>query len=208
MDALRPLLSFDRCNHQGVTLVNSGETKVGVVRFLLIWSSLSPVFLLWAVRGTSAFDDKVFVPFCVVLFLAPSLVLWLLWRRNVRIGNTRTIEVRSAQDPKDHLLTYLFAMLLPLWQAGLGTPRDLYATLAALLLILFVFWHMGLHYLNVLFAVWGYRVYTVQAGAGGDNQKLLTYAVISKRSQISAGGAPLTGYRLGGNVLVDKATHD
>lgn len=181
---------------------------MSAVRFLLIWSSLSPVFLLWALRGTAAVPDKIFVPICLALFLVPSVVLWLLWRRNVHIENTRTIEIRSAQDPKDHLLTYLFAMLLPLWQAGLGTPRDLYASFAALLLIIFVFWHMGLHYMNVLFAVRGYRVYTVQAGAEGDNQKLLTYAVISKRSHIPVGGAVLTGYRLGGNVLVDKATHD
>lgn len=181
---------------------------MGVVRFLLIWSSLSPVFLLWALRGTGAFADKAFVPICIALFAAPSLALWLLWRRNVDIGNVRTIEVRTSQDPKDHLLTYLFAMLLPLWQAGMSTPRDLYATLAALVLVIFVFWHMGLHYMNVLFALRGYRVYTVQAGDAGDNQKLLTYAVISKRSHIPAGGAPLTGYRLGGNVLVDKAKHD
>lgn len=103
-------------------------------------------------------------------------------------------------------------MLLPLYQASLGSVRDIYATLFALGLILFVFWHMGLHYMNVLFAISGYRIYTVQAGDEGsgssDNFKMLTYAVISKRSHIPTGGAPLTGYRLGGNVLVDRATHD
>lgn len=184
---------------------------MGLVRFLLIWSSLSPVFLLWGLRGTTTVPDKIFVPVCLGLFAVPSFVLWLLWRRNVSTDNVRTVEVRTTQDPKDHLLTYLFAMLLPLWQGGLGTPRDLYATLFALVLVLFVFWHMGLHYMNVLFALRGYRVYTVQAGDAGegdDNHRLLTYAVISKRSHIPAGGAPLTGYRLGGNVLVDKATHD
>ena len=184
---------------------------MGLVRFLLIWSSLSPVFVLWALRGTTAISDKIFVPICLGLFAVPSIVLWLLWRRNVATDNVRTVEVRVTQDPKDHLLTYLFAMLLPLWQGGLGTPRDLYATLFALVLVLFVFWHMGLHYMNVLFAFRGYRVYTVQAGNAGegdDNHRLLTYAVISKRSHIPAGGTPLTGYRLGGNVLVDKAAHD
>lgn len=182
---------------------------MGLVRFLLIWSSLSPVFLLWALRGTAAVADKIFVPVCIGLFAVPSLILWLLWRRNVDTGNVRTIEIRVTQNPQDHLLTYLFAMLLPLWQGGLGTPRDIYATLFALVLVLFVFWHMGLHYMNVFFAVRGYRVFTVQAGdTADDNQGFVTYAVISKRSHIPAGGAPLTGYRLGGNVLVDKATHD
>lgn len=185
---------------------------MGLVRFLLIWSSLSPVFLLWALRGTTAIPDRVFTPACLGLFAIPSLILWLLWRRNVSTGNVRTIEVRATQDPKDHLLTYLFAMLLPLYQAGLGSTRDIYATLLALALILFVFWHMGLHYMNVLFAVRGYRIFTVQAGddpsGANNNFRLLTYAVISKRSHIPAGGTALTGYRLGGYVLVDKATHD
>ena len=185
---------------------------MGLVRFLLIWSSLSPVFLLWALRGTTAIPDKIFVPGCLGLFLVPLVALWLLWKRNVATGNVRTIEVRATQDPKDHLLTYLFAMLIPLWQGSLGTTRDIYATLFALTLVLFIFWHMGLHYMNLVFAIGGYRVYTVLAGdAGGgdgDNHKLLTYAVISKRSDIPAGGAALTGYRLGGNVLVDKAAHD
>jgi hypothetical protein len=191
--------------------LSSKEAGVGLVRFLLIWSSLSPVFLLWGMRGTTAIPDKIFAPVCVGLFVVPSLVLWFLWRRNAAIGNVRTIEIRYSQDPKDYLLTYLFAMLLPLWQGGLDSIRDVCATLFALALVLFVFWHMGLHYMNVLFAIRGYRVYTVQAGdpgGGDDNRKLLTYAVISKRSHIPAGGAPLTGYRLGGNVLVDKATHD
>jgi hypothetical protein len=56
-------------------------------------------------------------------------------------------------------------MLLPFYAADLGTYRDLAAALAALCFIVFLFWHLNLHYMNLLFAVRGYRVFTVNPPA-------------------------------------------
>lgn len=73
---------------------------------------------------------------------------------------------------------------------------------------MFLFWHMRLHYMNLFFAIWGYRIYTVEAKIGTkeldrEQPRLMTFAVISRRHYLPEGSA-LTGYRLGGNVLVDK----
>ena len=183
-----------------------GGSSLGAIRLLLVWSSLSPVFLLWAVRGISAIPDKYFVPGCLVLFAAPSALLLAFWRLAIKSQNVRTIDIYTCEDPKDHLLTYLFTMLIPLYQTSLGGVRDLAAAASAFLLVVFLFWHLRLHYMNLIFALAGYRIFTVEGlpGLGAANAETATYAIISRRTAIPT-GKPLTGYRLGGRVLVDRA---
>ncbi|ESX41130.1 hypothetical protein X762_30325 [Mesorhizobium sp. LSHC426A00] len=82
----------------------------------------------------------------------------------------------------------------------------------AFLFIMFLFWHMRLHYMNLIFALWGYRIFTVEARSGTtqkdrESERLVTYAVISRRHYL-VDGEPLTGYRLGGHVLVDRERDD
>lgn len=194
----------------------SGTAKIqqglGGVRFVLVWSSLSPVFLLWAIRGVESVPDKIWVPACILMFLLPTLLLVMFFRRAKRHQNDKTITVHSAKDQREHLLTYLFAMLIPLFDANLGGYRDLTAIFVALLFVLFLFWHMRLHYMNLFFAMWGYRIFTVEAVSGtetseGASLNLVTYAVLSKRHNLVP-GKPLTGWRLGGNVIVDQANDD
>ena len=181
---------------------------LGFVRFVLVWSSLSPVFLLWSIRGVEAIDDSVWVPACLILFALPTAIIFLIFRRSVKGQNLKTIDVVSARDQREHLLTYLFAMLIPLFDVNLGGMRDIVAVAFAFAFVMFLFWHMRLHYMNLIFAIWGYRIYTVEAKIGTTledrgNPRLITFAVISRRHHLSE-GSPLTGYRLGGNVLVDK----
>ena len=56
---------------------------------------------------------------------------------------------------------YLFATLLPLYQSDLGEWRDLAALAVAFVLVVFLFWRLNLHYLNLWFVARGYHVYTV-----------------------------------------------
>jgi len=103
-------------------------------------------------------------------------------------------------------------MLIPLFDANISGGRDTLAISVAFLFVMFLFWHMRLHYMNLLFAFWGYRIFTVEARAGtteNDRQsgRLITYAVISRRHYLPDGDV-LTGYRLGGSVLVDKEDND
>jgi hypothetical protein len=129
------------------------------VRFILVWSSLSPVFLLWAIRGVDKIPDEIWVPTCLILFLLPTLLLWGFFELAKHRKNDKTITVQSAKDQREHLLTYLFAMLIPLFDAGLGGYRDLIAVFVTLLFVLFLFWHMQLHYMNLFFAMGGYRIF-------------------------------------------------
>ncbi len=155
-----------------------------------------------------AVDDRVWVPVCLGLFLLPTILLIWFFHRARKSENVKTIDVHSARDQREHLLTYLFAMLIPLFDANLGGIRDTVAVAFALMFVMFLFWHMRLHYMNLIFAIRGYRIYTVEAKLGTTNadrgqERLTTFVVISRRHDLPE-GAPLTGYRLGGNVLVDK----
>lgn len=179
----------------------------GFVRFILVWSSLGPVFLLWAIRGVDALRDSVWIPLCLALFALPNIFLWLIFRRVRKNENTKTIDVERASDQREHLFTYLFAMLIPLFDVSLGGARDVAAMMLAMIFVMFLFWYLRLHYVNLIFAIWGYRIYTVEAKVGiGDGQgsRLVTYAVISRQHHLPSDSI-LTGYRLGGNVLVDKS---
>ncbi|SMH45419.1 hypothetical protein SAMN02982922_3203 [Mesorhizobium australicum] len=90
--------------------------------------------------------------------------------------------------------------------------RDIIAVSIAFIFVMFLFWHMRLHYMNLFFAVWGYRIFTVEAKIGTTEMdrkrnRFVTYAVISRRHFIPDDDA-LTGYRVGGRVLFDKAEDD
>jgi hypothetical protein len=94
-------------------------------------------------------------------------------------------------------------MLLPLYAANLANERELFAVSVAFIFIVFLFWHMNLHYMNVAFAVLGYRVYTVEMasrpGTPGSSGVLL-----SKRISPPPAGATIDGLRLSDTVCVEK----
>ena len=173
----------------------------------MVVSSLAPLFLLWAIRGAPPISDCYWVTGCLALAVVPNLALLLRWRTARFRNDHRVIVVASARDQSDHLLVYLFAMLLPLYSVNLGNNRELYAVAAAFAFIVFLFWHMNLHYMNIVFAALGYRVYTAQmtgrGGAAGDMVILL-----SKRTSPPPAGISIDGLRISDTVFVEKENAD
>lgn len=134
---------------------------LGIARLMMVLSSFSPLFILWAIRGNSLIPNYWFLGICTVMVIAPSLYLWRRIIVAKKLRQRRPLIVGKAADHRDHLLVYLFAMLLPFYSADLSAWRDLAAALVALAFIVFLFWHLNLHYMNILFAVFGYHVFTV-----------------------------------------------
>lgn len=156
-----------------------------IARLLMVLSSVSPVFVLWAVRGSNGGVPNVcFVLLCVLLFLTPNL--FLLCR--IRIATKkkgqgpRELVVGQWDDRGDHLLVYLFTMLLPFYSADLGTLRSVVATFIALAFVVFLFWHLNLHYMNLIFAMFGYRIFMI-CPPNSDNpfQEKTRYSLITRR---------------------------
>lgn len=172
-------------------------------RLLMVLSSISPLFILWAIRGNSLIPDPYFIGFCALMVLLPNAFLWLRIRTAKKQRDRREIKIGSADDHRDHILVYLFAMLLPFYSQDLGSFRDLAATLAALAFIVFLFWHLNLHYMNLLFAAFGYRVFTVYPPIDGNPRTGKTrQALITRRVSLSA-GEQLVAYRLSDTVYLE-----
>jgi len=171
----------------------------------MVLSSISPLFLLWAIRGSKLVPDRYFVGFCLLMVVGPNAFLWLRIRTAMRLSERRELVVGFAEDHREHLLVYLFAMLLPFYPLDTGAWRDLAALLAALGFVVFLFWHLNLHYMNLAFAVLGYRVFTLSPPAGqnpiGGRE---SHVLITRRTTI-APGERLVVYRLSNTVSFEVA---
>jgi hypothetical protein len=171
---------------------------------MMVLSSMTPLFVLWAIRGVSVMPDKYFVPICLGLIIIPNAILYLRVRIAHKNGDSKTLTVGTADDHRDHLLVYLFAMLIPLYDANLGANRDFAATVVAFIFIVFLFWHLNLHYMNLIFAIFGYRVYTIHPPIRGDNiSGKCSFVLLTKRSTIAA-GETLTALRLSNTVFLEQ----
>lgn len=172
-------------------------------RLLMVLSSISPLFILWAIRGNSLIPDHYFIAFCGLMVVVPNAFLWLRIRTAKKQADRRELNVGTADDHRDHILVYLFAMLLPFYSEDLGSWRYLGASFAALAFIVFLFWHLNLHYMNLLFAALGYRVFTVYPPADGNVLTGKTrHAVITRRVSLASGDR-LVAYRLSDTVYLE-----
>jgi hypothetical protein len=174
-----------------------------IARLLMVLSSFSPLFLLWAIRGNCLLPNTLFISLCAGLILLPNIFLLARIKIAKRNIDAREITVGSADDHRDHILVYLFAMLLPFYSEDIGSIRDFISTLTAISFIVFLFWHLNLHYMNFIFALFGYRVFTINPPK---NDNLLTgktcLVVITRRTSLSSGDK-LIGCRLSNTVYME-----
>jgi hypothetical protein len=122
------------------------KSKISLIRL----SSVSPLFILWAIRGTALIPDVYFLTFCAAMVVGPNAFLWYRIRIARQRDDTRELAIAAVEDNREHLLVYLFAMLLPFYADTLATWRTLAAALAGLGFVVFMFWHLNLHYMNIL----------------------------------------------------------
>ena len=190
--------------------ISNPREGLKVMRLFMVMSSLSPLFILWAIRGfgkvdgVDIFPEYYFVIGCALLATFPSL---LLCRRVyiVRKQNDRQeLLIGKAEDHRSHLLVYLFAMLLPFYQQEISTYRDFIAMLFALSFFVFLFWHLNLHYLNFFFAICSYRVYTVSLQSN-DNlfSRRDNVVLITLRHDLPP-NTRVIAYRLSNSVFLER----
>lgn len=171
--------------------MNSLPEGLRSFRMLMVLGGMSPLFILWAIKGIPAVDDSVLWPICFLLVLIPNAILYFRIRR-IRRNQMRLsakLIVNKATDHREHLLVYLIAMLLPLFDANLTGERDLIAVLIALLVIFLLFWYMNLHYMNLFFLFQGYKVFTIDvvvtvAVHPAIQQEERKYVLLSRRTSI------------------------
>lgn len=179
---------------------------LGFARLLMVLSSLAPLFVLMAIRGNSLFPELYFALVCLALAVLPSMFLW--WRVCTarRHNDIRPLITGRTEDHRSHVLVYLFATLLPFYREEIGNYRDLVAMGAALGLIVFLFWRLNLHYLNLFFAVARYQVFTVSPPEDGNRYTgQESFVLITRRKQLRE-DERVTAYRLSNTVYLEKST--
>lgn len=172
-------------------------------RLMMVLSSMAPLFVLWAVRGTSLIADIYFIPLCIGLIVIPTGVLY--WRIRIAKKNNdlQVKKIHHVDDSKNHILIYLFAIMLPFYTANLQVEREILATLLALIFIIFLFWHLNMHYMNLVFALLGYRVYTINPNQDNQLGSQEPFVLLSKRRYLMDDQS-VKAYRLSNTVYIEK----
>jgi hypothetical protein len=174
-----------------------------VARLLLVLSSISPLFVLWAIRGSKIVPDCYLLSFCALMVILPNLFLWLRITAAKKHQVRRELVIGLAEDHRDHLLVYLFAMLLPFYPIDTGSWRDFAALISALGFVVFLFWHLNLHYMNIVFAIYGYRVFTILPPK--DENPIsgrISLVLITPRTSVLS-GERIVAYRLSDTVYFE-----
>jgi len=76
-------------------------------------------------------------------------------RGRAKVGR-RSIEVESATDRRQDVISYLFAMLLPFYTVDMNSGREFAARIAAFIIVVILFTNLDLHYLNLWIAIFRY----------------------------------------------------
>lgn len=169
---------------------------LALVKFMMLLSSMAPLFLLVGIRGMdSVIVDKHLWIAVACLVLIPYLVLQLRIRLSIKSNDTFVLDVTDVKNNKEYLFTYLFTVLLPLYSVTISNNREFGAMMFAICFVIFVLWNMNLHFVNILFAFMGYRVFTIESF---DSAILLT-----TRTTIPKDLKELKVHRLSNTVFIE-----
>ena len=189
-----------------MTSLKQGPHDEGLklARFIMVLSSMSPLFFLWSIRGTNLIPDMYFVSGCLGMATLPTGFLLLRELIARRQNDTRSLVIGRTEDHRGHVLVYLFAILLPFYRQNVDVWRDFFALLAALMFIVVLFWHLNYHYMNIVFALRGYRILNVLSPVGdSEHPSMVNFALITRRSTVQP-DERLVAYRLSNTVYLEK----
>ena len=174
-----------------------------VLRLLLVLSSFAPLFVLWAVKGTSLLPDGFFIPLCACLAIGPT---WIL-RRRIRTAredpDQHELTLGPVKDQSHYLIGYLFAILLPFYRLSLDDWRDFSALWLAVAFIVFLFWNLRLHHLNIIFRLMQYQIYAVAPRDDNDTVGRGHDWILLTRRQAVQEGQKITALRITDSMFID-----
>lgn len=155
------------------------------IKLMLVLACMAPLFILMAIRGLGPVPWEYYFPAFILLAIVPNVILVLRIFVAVRNNDRKIIRVTAFTDNREHLITYIFAMLLPLFQSASATEQDLYSALCALLFVIYTFGHMQLYYMNFFFSFAGYRILSIPPDAGSAAHSV-AHVLITKRTSFPA----------------------
>ena len=181
----------------------SGPEGLSVFRIIMVLSSLAPLFVLWGLRGIDIIPDAWFIPACSTLVVLPTVLVQRRISRAIAKSDRRSLTVGTSEDSRKHLLVYLFATLLPFYRTAIDSHRDLAAMVVALLLVLFLFWHLKLHYINIVLAFKKYRAFTIHPPVDGSPFTGTSSLVLLTMRDHLPSGTDVVAYRVTDSVYLE-----
>lgn len=172
-------------------------------RFVMVVSSISPLFILWAVKGVAIIPDIILIPICAAIVILSSGFVLLRVLVAKRTRDMRLMKVGTISNYDYHALTYIFAMLLPFYRQDISSVRELAAILIAIAFIVGIFWYLNLHYMNVIFIFGRYKTFLVHPP--DDANPLagsVPYILVTRRSHLVP-GEELMGCRVTDTVYLE-----
>ena len=183
-------------------------------RLMMIIGSFAPLFILLIIKGSPTITDKNLQTVSLVpeniyswtlaaLAIIPTLAICLRIRHSLKAKDSRTITAGEVTDSREQLLIYLLPLILPLYQNSYSSMRDVWAVLALMLFIIYILYHLDLHYMNLIFAFFGYRVYTVRAeDSKNPANSQCPFVILSRRHNIPS-GVELSLHRISDTVYIE-----
>jgi len=176
------------------------------MRLLMVIGSFSPLFILIAARGSKIINNYLLILICLILIIFPNIIL----QKRIHIikknkQNAQNITPINVTDQREAIIIYLFAMLIPLYEADVNSLRGLIAIVIAIIFLIFVFWKLNLHYINIFFTLFGYNVFIVEKEitSGPYKTEKAKIVVLSKKELLSQ-GKPIQAYRISDTVYIEK----
>ena len=170
----------------------------------MILASLSPVFIVWAIVGMDKIEDSVFVPICILLAAVPHYFIIRRIKIALKTASEKEITIEDAKDSREQLLTYFMPLVLPIMAVSFSSWRGFYATLFLFAIMAFASWHLRVFYVNVFFAIFGYRIFRITQPESKLSHGIDERMLITKHIQLDK-GAKLCVVNLGGNVYYAPA---
>lgn len=140
------------------------ERGLKFLRFSLLISSISPVFILLAIKGISLPNDMWNNVFRISLFLIAILSFVPLAIRYNEARKESPIDKNVSSNIKpctEEYSTYIISIALPLCQNDISNTNDLIYCIAMLSIVIFIFYIFNLYYLNIFFYMFNYRLYKI-----------------------------------------------
>ncbi len=173
------------------------------IRLMMVLGSLSPLFILWAIAGMKDIPDNLLVAMCIGLAILPGLLV--LRREQVarRDKDIKLINVQTASDDSANVLVYLFTIAVPLFSVNLDSMRAKYAMLGLVVFVIYMYLHLRLFFMNPIYALRGYRVFTIHPPDDHDGIGTREALIVLSRRRTIAGKAKLHTLRLSDTVFLE-----
>lgn len=153
------------------------ENGLKFLRFLLLISSVSPVFALLAIRG-SEFDSEWYNTIYSMVLWGMVVISFLPLFIRCKIAKDEKVVLNISEHVlpcTDEYSTYILSIALPLCQNNLESINQLPYFIAMIVFVLVVFYIFNLYYLNLFFYLLGYKLYKITS------EKTHSFVVITKK---------------------------